>query len=344
MDKRKILVVEVNWLGDVLFSTAAIRAIKNKYPDSYLACLLHKRCKEVLVGNPYVDEIIILDEEGEHRGFKGLIKLVRQLKVGKFDIVYLFHRSFTRTLACFLAGIKTRIGYFTAKRRCLLTESVSPPEGIFHRAAFYHYLVTRTLTNDKDILHSDFYVDDEDSAYVASVLEEEGLDKSAKVVVMHPSGNWPLKRWPKENFAQLADTLINEFGVSVVFSGAVKERDIIKDILDTMKNKAVSLCGRINLKQLGALLNKANIVISADSGPLHIAVALYRPTVALFGPTSIDVTGPLTKKDLILLKRGTDCAIPCYKEDCPDNVCMKNITPQDVAKAIEDKKWLTRKV
>jgi lipopolysaccharide heptosyltransferase II len=339
MNNKRILVVEVNWLGDVLFSTAAIRALKNKYPGSYIAVLLHKRCRDILTDNPYVNEIIILDEEGLRRGLFGKLRLIRELRLKHFDIAYLFHRSFTRTLICFLSGIKNRIGYYTAKRRFLLTESIKIPKAA-HRAAYYYYLVAKEIPSDKRMLHSDFIVRDKDVIYISNLLRQEKIADNERLVVIHTAGNWSLKRWPKENFAKLADELINRFKVKVIFSGARQEMVLVDEILSLMKNKVINLCGQTTIKQLGALFIRANVVISADSGPLHIAVALGRPTVALFGPTSPAVTGPLTRDNIILLNKKVNCVIPCYKQNCDDNICMKQISPEEVISYMQESRWL----
>lgn len=341
MQNKRILIVEVNWLGDVLFSTPAIRAIRKKYSESYIGVLVHKRCKDVLIGNPNVNDIIVLDEENIHRGIRGKLDLVRQLKEKKFDTAYLFHRSFTRALICFLSGIENRIGYYTAKRRFLLTESVAPIQKVIHRAAHYYYLVERNIPQDIKQLSCDFFVGEKDKSFIEELLKTESLDTTKKLVVIHPAGNWLPKRWPKENFAKLADELIEKFNSDVIFSGAPAERGIVADILSLMKRKAVNLCGKTNLKQLGALFSKADLVISADSGPLHISVALNRPTVAIFGPTSIAITGPLTKENIAILQKDVECFVPCYKHDCSDNRCMKLISVADVIGCIEEKKWLT---
>jgi len=342
-NNRRLLVVEVNWVGDVLFSTAAIRTLRKRYPESFIACLVHKRCSEVLTGNPNINELIILDEEKEHSGLLGKLRLIGILKSKKFDTAYFFHRSFTRTVICFLSGIKNRIGYFTPKRKLFLTESLMPPEGEIHRAAHYLYIVTRTIESDKEVLKSDFFIDENDNEYVDRVLRQENIQLNKKILVMHPAGNWTLKRWPKENFAQLADELIEKFDVVVVFSGSKKEQTLISDIIKIMRNKPIDLSGKTSLKQLGALFSKVDVVISADSGPLHIAVALNRPTIAIFGPTSINITGPLTERNIAVIKKDVDCDIPCYKLECIDNHCMSQITAEDVLNCIKRQEWLIKK-
>ncbi|MFC1754570.1 lipopolysaccharide heptosyltransferase II [Thermoproteota archaeon] len=343
MKNKRILIVEVNWLGDVLFSTAAIRALKTMYPESFIACLVHKRCKEILMDNPNINEIITLDEDGRHRGLFGKMRLISCLSRKKFDTVYLFHRSFTRTLICLLSGIRNRIGYVTSKRRLLLTESIISPAETMHRAGYYLYLIMRAVVNDKDMLRSDFFINDCDKDYIQDLLKKMEIAKNRKIVVMHPAGNWFPKRWPKEYFAQLADELVKKYDVNIVFSGAQRERPLIDDILKLMHKKAANLSGMMSLKQLGALFQESNLVISADSGPLHIAVAMDSPTVGLFGPTSPEITGPLTDRNIITLQKDVGCVTPCYNHDCPDSRCMEKISVQDVLDSIEGKKWLEKK-
>ena len=130
---KRILIVEVNWLGDVLLSTPFIKAVKRHYKDSYLACLVVPRCTEVLTLNPYVDEIIPFDEEGPHGGVLGKLRLVRELRKGNFDTVFLLHRSFTRALIVALAGINSRIGYATKNRWVLLTKPIKLPLSPLHK-------------------------------------------------------------------------------------------------------------------------------------------------------------------------------------------------------------------
>jgi len=122
--EKKILIVNVNWIGDVLFSTPFIRAVREAYPHSYIACLLHPRCREMLDSNPHLNEIIIYDEEGVHKNIIGKIKLIAQIRKRRFDTAYILHRSFTKALIAFLGGVRERIGYPTKNRSIVLTKIV----------------------------------------------------------------------------------------------------------------------------------------------------------------------------------------------------------------------------
>lgn len=330
--RKKILIINVNWLGDVLFSTPFISAIRNNYPDSFIACLIVPRTLEILEGNPDLSELIIFDEEGIHKGLTGKIKLISFLRTKKFDEVFLLHRSFTRALICFLAGIPQRIGYYTKKRSFLLTKAIEPPDEGKHKVEYF-LDIARKIGLKVEKADYKFFVSSSDRDYARKILDKEGISKGDNLVVINPGGNWPLKRWPKENFAKLADILSDSLKAKIVITGAGKDVKLAQEISSLMKHKAVVLSGKTNLKQLGAVLEEANLVISNDSGPMHIAASLKTPLIALFGPTSAAITGPYAGDSSLVLQKDIGCLVPCYNLSCRDNRCLKAISPEDVAQA-----------
>ncbi|MFH1691406.1 MAG: lipopolysaccharide heptosyltransferase II [Candidatus Omnitrophota bacterium] len=342
--RERILIVEVNWLGDVLFSTPAIRAIRKAHPGAYIAALVVPRCKDALMGNNYLDEVMVLEESGRHRGFLGKLRLIREIRVRHFNIVYFFHRSFSRTLCCFLAGIKRRVGYYTKKRGFLLTDKLISPVGEYHRADIYYYVVTGSKI-PKEERYCDFFVTSEDEVYVDHWLKSQGLDSECKIVVLHVGGNWELKLWPEKYFAELIDRLVQDYDVEVVISGTHKDAPRAQKIASYADHKPKIACGVTNLKQLGALFQKSDLVISADSGPLHVALAVKAKAVALYGPTSIKATGPLTTADhcSVLSHKDIHCVIPCYNLSCQNNICMSTLTPDLVLSEVEKQGWLIRR-
>jgi lipopolysaccharide heptosyltransferase II len=340
--KDRILVFEVNWLGDVLFSTPAIRAIRKKHPGAYIAALVVSRCRAVLLGNNYLDEVMVLDEEGRHRGFKGKLRLIRDLRVRRFSIAYLFKSSLTRTLCVFLAGIRQRIGYRGRKGELFLTEKVALPEEDMHRADSYYFLAVKTRIPDSDRYY-DFFVSSDDRSTIEDFLKKNDLDQGKKMVVLHVGGNWDLKLWPKENFAKLIDIFVETYKVDVVITGSFMDYPLAKEIAAMASAKPFIACGLTTLKQAGVLFQRSELVISADSGPLHIALAMQARTVALFGPTSPDVTGPFGKGDFSIVRnKEIACVIPCYNLECKNNVCMNSITPEHVVEEIEKRGWLKK--
>jgi heptosyltransferase-2 len=328
---EKILIFNVNWLGDVLFSTATIRNIRYRFPKSFIACIIPSRCYPVLKGNPYLDEIIIYDEKGRHKSLLGKWRFVRFLRAKKFDKVFLLHRSFTRTLLCFLAGIPQRIGYATEKRNFLLTEKFKAPRvQDVHRIDYYLGLIEAWGIKVEDRF-SDFITTEEDEKVADGLLEKNALKKDDFLVALNPGGNWLLKRWPKENWASLADRLVEEFGAKIIITGSGRDISLAKDIQGLMRHRAVCVCGVLNLKQFAALCRRLRLFVTADSGPLHIANSVgTKKIIAIFGPTHPDITGPYPQKDVAVLQKNISCQIPCYKLDCPDNRCMKAVTVEDV--------------
>lgn len=324
-----MLIIEVNWLGDVLFSTPAIRAVRRANPDGYIACLVHPRGVEILEGNTAVDEIIIYDEEGIHRGIIGKIRLIFSLRRKRFDTVYIFHRSFTKALIAYLSGARQRIGYPTKNRGWLLTLPIEEPDAGAHKVEYFLKLTGQATGGAKDVAY-EFLINDSDRARAKAILSGHRIAESDKIVSLCPGGNWDPKRWPKENFARLSDMLIERCGVKVVITGGPKERELALEICGLMKNPAAVTCGQTSLKELGAIFEKSALVVANDTGSMHIAVATGAKVIALFGPTSSELTGPYGKGSYKVMKASVECDIPCYDMTCGDNRCMRSISVDDV--------------
>ncbi|UCB57436.1 MAG: lipopolysaccharide heptosyltransferase II [Candidatus Omnitrophota bacterium] len=332
---ERILIVNLNWRGDVLFSTPFIRALREAYPESFLATLLVRRCAPIVENSPHLDEVIIFDEDKNHKGLMGKLRLIRLLRAKHFDTVFLLHRSFTRTLICWLSGIPERIGYYTKKRARLLTKSIMPSKDEPHRIEYF-LDIARSCGIKAENSGYDFFVSREDKDYIKELLHEEKLLKESDfLVVINPGGNWDLKRWPKENFSQLADRLIKECDAKVIITGAQDDLKLAQDIKAGMKNSPLILCGRTSLGQLAALMARVNLVISNDSGPMHIALSQKANVVCLFGPTSSKITGPCGNGNYTVLQKDIGCQVPCYELNCPDNRCMKAIGVDEVFQAVE---------
>ncbi len=340
MNKR-ILIVNVNWVGDVLFSTPFIRSVRQAHPGAYIACLLHPRCAEMLEGNPHLNEIIVYDEKGRHKGLIGKTMLIISLRNKRFDTAFLLHRSFTKALIIYLAGIPSRIGYPTKNRGGILTKAVDMPVEEQHKVEYFLNIARAANIIPSDVSY-EFAVGDADRKAVKELLAKEGIGEKDPIVVLCPGGNWDPKRWPKESFAHLGDLLAEKTGVRIVISGAAKDASLAESIHAMMKSRPIITAGRTTLKQLGALLERAKLVVANDSGPMHIAVAVKAPTIALFGPTSPLLTGPYGKGNYHVMvgkASGKDpaCEVPCYDITCNANTCMADICVADVLSKAREK-------
>lgn len=334
----RILIVNLNWIGDVIFSTPAVRLIKEFYPSAYLACMAAPRCKEVLEKNPYIDELIFFDEKGLHRSFLSRLKFIFYLRRKHFEIVFIFHRSFTRALICRLAGIAHRIGYARGKSGFLLTKRVKPVNNI-HRVDYFLNLLKAQGMETADRNYQ-FFIDEKDKSFADKFLEEKGILKTDILVSLNPGGNWRLKRWPADCFAELADLISGRYNAKILLTGAGKDRELVMEIAEKMKSSPVICAGETSLRQTAALFKRSSLVVSADSGPMHIAVSVGAPTIALFGPTSLKITGPVGKGRFRVIQKDTGCQIPCYQLNCRINKCMSAIRPGDVIKVIDEEKFI----
>ena len=332
---NKILVVNVNWLGDVIFSVPVFKALKAAYPQAKVSCLAVPRVGEVLQMCPFVDEVIIYDEDDKHRHFWKKLKIANLLRSKKFDAAFLLHRSLTRALIIFLAGIPKRVGYTTKTPRWLLTHPVQSLNGDAHRSLDYLNVVESfgIAVFDQTCQLS---VPQSESNAIQRKLAENGIGQDDKFVVLNPGGNWDLKRWPQENFAALTRNLVEQFKVRVVISGADKDQALAKNIAQESKVNPVVLAGQTKFKELAALFYRAQVVISADTGPLHLASGVGTKTIALFGPTRPEITGPRGSGKRTVLHNDVGCnKTPCYHLACGQNVCMQSITVDDVLQAFQ---------
>jgi lipopolysaccharide heptosyltransferase II len=287
----------------------------------------------MLQDTPDIDQIIIYDEELKHRSLYGKLKLILELKKQNFDTAISFHRSATRMFLAYLAGIKQRIGYYTRKRFWLLTKALPMPQPEPHRVEYFLDII-RALGMDTKSKDYTFFISQDNIDRANAILKNVGILEEDSFFVINPAGNWPPKRWPAKKYAQLCQELKQQYGKSIVITGAEADVPLAEEIIGESRYTAVSLCGKTNLKELAAVMKRACLVVTNDSGPLHIAVSQKTPVVALFGPTSPKITGPYGDCEYAIIHKWFDCPIPCYRK-CNDYRCMEAIAVSDVAGAVE---------
>ena len=336
---ERILVVNVNWVGDVIFSIPVFKALRSYYPQAKICCLAVPRVKAILESCSFVDEIIIYDEKGRHFTPWGKWNIITQLRQRKFDLAFFLHGSWTRALLVSLAGIPQRVGYATNGRKGLLTHIVPSLSEKIHRSD--HYLgVIESYGIPVSDRQYELAVSPEAHAQVESLLRAEGVGPQDYLIVVNTGGNWDLKRWPKENFAALIQQLMNVHNngskVKVVIPGSRDDINLAQEIAACSQSHPIILAGKTNLQQLLALMQRANLVISADSGPLHIARSVGATTIGLFGPTRPEITGPRGSGSVKFLQHDVGCnRAPCYYLDCPNNICMQAVSVQEVLEEVK---------
>ncbi|MFA5351288.1 MAG: glycosyltransferase family 9 protein [Candidatus Omnitrophota bacterium] len=349
---KRVLIINPFGIGDVLFTTPVIRAIKEKYPDSFIGYWCNQRVQPLLASNPRINKIFALsrgDLKKIYQGsvFKGIwsaIKLTLAIRKERFDICLDFSLDHRYSLFAQVTGIKRRIGFDYKGRGRFLTDKITI-EGYSDKHAVLYYLdLLRFLNIEAKDKSLELVVTPESQAKSADILAGRGIEDKDIVIGIAPGagGSWGkdagYKHWPGLKFAQLADKLVDEFKVKVVILGDESERFLADVVINAMRNKPVDLVGKVSLEVLPALIKNCDLFISNDGGPMHMAVALGVRTVSVFGPVSDLVYGPfLPSEKNIVLKWPMDCQ-PCYKNfrlpACgKDRECLKQVTVHAVFEA-----------
>lgn len=333
---KNILVVSVNWLGDVVFSAPVFHALKGRYPKARITCLAVPRVAEVLQMCPDVDDVMIYDEKGRDRPLLSKCFLISRISGKKFDAVFILRKSLSRSVLVALAGIPVRVGFADGLWRRLLTKVVDEAgvDGM-HRSDVYLRVIESEGISVTD--RSSRLVAEEGVVRgVREALSQRGISDTDRLIAVNTGGNWDLKQWPEERFAELVSAISRRGMGKVVLPGAPKDVDRVRRIAAASGVSPVVMAGETGIKCLAGLLKRVNVLVTADTGPLHLASALGTDVVAVFGPTRPEVTGPRGQGKAIVLHKDVGCnRAPCYYLECPDNKCMKGVSVEDVLQAIQ---------
>ncbi|MBI3601595.1 MAG: lipopolysaccharide heptosyltransferase II [Candidatus Omnitrophica bacterium] len=330
---NNILVVNVNWLGDAVFSTPVFGALKDNFPKARVSCLCVPRVQEVLKFCPFIDELIVYDEKGSHQWPLAKWFLSSDLRRRSFDAAFLLHRSTTRALLVYLAGIPIRVGYSKAKN--LLTHPVDFNDEGIHRSDLYlEALESYGLKINNRTCRLNLNL--EDAKRLDQLLQGKGIDPQEKFMVLHTAGNWPLKRWPAFHFVRLIEGIHDRFNMKVILSGSRGDWEHCQSINQQARHQAMVVAGETTLGQALALYRRAEVMISSDSGPLHLAHSVGANVIGIYGPTRPEVTGPRGAGKAKILFKDVGCnKAPCYHAACTNNICMQTITVDDVLETIQ---------
>ena len=336
-DPRKILVRAANWVGDAVMSVPALEALHARFPKAEIVVVAKPWVSELYWYHPAVNRQIVYFPESEHRGPRGLWKLARALRAERFEAALLFPNSFHAAWIAWWAGIPVRIGYARDGRSPLLTDPVGPPSpaAYGHQVNYYLQLLFRAglIDEPETIRDIRLRLADSERQWAAKRLESLGLGGLRFLVGLHPGASFgPAKRWPPERFAVLADRLIEALDADVLIFGSREERPLTETIAHAMRHTPTLVAGDTTLRQFMALLRECHLVVTNDSGPMHVAAALERPLVAIFGSTDERSTGPVSSRARIV-KHAVPCS-PCGLRECPiDFRCMAGVSVDDVYRA-----------
>ncbi|MBL7085213.1 MAG: lipopolysaccharide heptosyltransferase II [Candidatus Omnitrophica bacterium] len=333
---ERILIIRTDRIGDVLLSTPAIKALRKKFPQSHIAAMVRPYARDIVLGNPYLDELIIYDKYGVQRSFWSSIRFAWALRKKRFDLALMLHPTNRAHLLAFLAGIKKRVG-FNRKIGFLLTDKIEhkKQKGQKHELE-YTLDVIRFLgikPEDKDLFMP---IRKDSEMYIEEFLASQQIQKGEKLIALHPAASCPSKVWPTERFAQVAEKLAVEFKAKIVLVAGPDDVDIGRNLLKLMRCSCIDAAGKTTVSQLASLLRRCCLFISNDSGPVHIATALGVPVVAIFGRAQAGLSprrwGP-TGENNIVLHKDVGCK-QCLAHNCQkDFACLKAVSLEEVLSA-----------
>ncbi|MCU1335533.1 MAG: lipopolysaccharide heptosyltransferase [Bryobacterales bacterium] len=328
----KILVRATNWVGDAVMSLPALRALRQRFPQARISILAKPWVADLYRREHFCDELIPYTARTLGEKWAG----ARELRRGHFDTAILLQNAFEAAAIAYLAGIPERIGYARDGRTFLLTRAIPVPRpGEIPRHESFYYLELLRRAGILDDLPANELVrlEGAPAARSAGLERFRQLGLGEVIIGVSPGAAYgTAKRWLPERFAESANQVASELGAAVAIFGSKDERDLCESVAASISVPAKNFAGETSLAEFIDLAAACRVYLTNDSGAMHIASALGVPTVAVFGATDDQATGP-TGPLAKVVREAVECS-PCLKRECPiDHRCMTRVSASRVAEA-----------
>jgi heptosyltransferase I len=335
-----ILIVKLSAIGDVILTLPSVAELRRLYPDAHISWVVEEAAADLVKNHPLLNSVLISRRKSWIKDFqsgkvkqslKEIIAFVKNLRQRHYDLVIDFHGLFKSSMIVFLSRGKRKLGYDSLQELSGLFLNEKIPEDVNKHAVdryldFPRHLGAKT-ENAQFVLP--FNKEAEEQAQI--LLRKNNLEDK-KFIAINPIALWETKLWNDAKFAHLADLINNELRMKVVFTGSAKEP--IENITSLMTSERINLGGATTLLDIAYVYKKAQMVITTDSGPMHLAAAVGTPVVALFGPTDPARTGPYGLGHKIIRTEIT-CS-PCFLKKCSTKQCMEDISAEQVFGAVKE--------
>ncbi|MBF0504576.1 MAG: lipopolysaccharide heptosyltransferase II [Candidatus Omnitrophica bacterium] len=333
MQTMKILIIKLTAVGDVVLTTAAFAAIRNKFPNAQIFCLTSYEASAIVQNCPHLNGTIVVNPKAKR--LPELWRMSQELRRYHFDKVVDLQNNRTSHLLAFLAMAHESYGYNNGKFAFLLSRKLDndirniPP--VEHQ---FRILKMLNINYDANV-RLKLWPSAKDEAYVQSLLDSEWLSGSQIFVGLNVSASkqWPTKNWPLEYIAKLCD-ILGQKNIRLILTGENKDKALVRKILHKAHAKPANFAGKTTILQLAALVKRCRVYISMDSAPLHVAAAMQVPVIAFFGPTDFRRHMPPSDR-FVVLHKPMKCS-PCYSSICKikTHACMNDIVPEEVARQV----------
>lgn len=330
---QKILILQTAFIGDVILTIPLIRVVSDQFPQAEIHFMTIPASKELIETLPWVHKLWIFDKRGENSGIVQLLKYSRRLKSEKYDLTLIPHRSLRSAILVYLAGIRQRIGFDRSTGKLLFTDRVVYVENR-HEIERNISLIEPIGKYPTEIPLPQIKSTNLDRENVSNWLKSIKMLKEKPYVCFAPGSVWPTKRWPGDHWQRLAEHF-NEKGIPVILIGSEQDQYLATEIIKSSDHKIYNAMGIFSIRQSAELIRRSSLLISNDSAPAHMGIAVETPVITIFGST-VPAFGfyPYGKKNKTFEMPDLECR-PCTDHGrfkCPLGhfKCMQDISPQQV--------------
>jgi 3-deoxy-D-manno-octulosonic-acid transferase/heptosyltransferase-1 len=339
-----ILIVKLSAIGDVIHTLPALNAIRNYYPNANITWLVEEDAAPLVQGHGALDRVIVSKRKRWLEALRSLSIMstvqevwcfIRALRDTRYDMILDFQALLKSGILIALARGRRKIGFGKGLEHMehsyiFLNERIPAVDMEIHALSRGMILLNAVGIPTSEVEYK-LPVSNHDRKKIDELMKQHGINGIKSLIAINPVAKWKTKLWPNKKFAELANMLIDRYDMKIVFTGGIKDYSIIQTITSYMKGEAINFAGKTTLIELAALYEKSTLVISTDTGPMHLAAAMGTPVVALFGPTAAWRTGPYGIGHQIITAE-LECS-PCFKRRCETTDCMYQISIKQVMDA-----------
>ena len=343
LTKTRFLIIRLSSIGDVLHATPVAQTLKAALPTCHITWLVGEIPSDLLKSNPYIDELYIWPRErwekhmrrGEFKqAWQIWKKLKDDLQAKNFDVALDVHGLFLSGMIAAASKAPRRIGMKNTKELNWLFMTEIAPSLPHEVHVIQRYLsVVKPLGIQSADYNMTLQLPDEATTFATNFLRSHGVKEKDTLIVVNPGTTWPSKNWPTQHYATVIEAL--QHHGHILLCGGPGEQELGKSIIEQCNAPVINAINQTSLLELAALISKCHVLLTGDTGPLHMGIALNIPTISLFGPTDPQRFGPLTGEHVVL-QESMDCR-PCHKTKCPLThlKCMHSLSPERVITAVQ---------
>lgn len=335
---KQFLVVQTAFLGDVILTLPLVQILKKVYPDCDIDVVIIPSVRNVLDNHPSIREAIVFDKRGRDNGIWGIWRVAKVLQKKKYNVAFVPHRSLRSAILVLLAGIEKRIGFDTSAGRILFHEQVHYDSSA-HEVKRNLALLAPLGIQWQETEFPSLFPSESDKVVVERLLSESAINHLKPIIAIAPGTRWNTKRWLKERFAELLSKL-SHHGFSIALIGGTDDVTLCEEIVSLAGTpKVIFSAGKLSILQSAELIKRCAVLVTNDSAPMHIAVAVRTPVVAIYGATVPEFGfAPYGERDIVVETKELKCR-PCSIHGgnvCPIRTfdCMVNITANMVMEKV----------